>query len=410
MKEPLWYHEPWAIGIFLVLFPPLGFLCLWLSAEVTFSRKCLLSLSMVLVAGACGLLEWYHSTFTSSYVVLMSSAYRSVGRAFGRDEQFAKAEKSFRKALALDPEEALNHTDMAICLYDQKRLTEAKRYFATGRNLVENKRRSRAYVRSTLGLVDILLDEGKHKVAQTLLDELMVESNVPFATMPRYRVARARIFMGRRDFQQARNELRQIINEFHSDWLGRAYERLSELSALEGKKKKELYFLCESLRYREGDKELEQKILQCAKRKGEKSAPFKAYIKAMRYRRKSMAGESTARVLLGIVEEYPGFIFADGCIYTAAYCYFAHEEDYHKAYKLYERVAKEYPKSESVGKALWQAASCYKKIGLPRHREQALKRMLVVLDSSDTLRDRARFALKRDQWREARRARNEREK
>ena len=410
MNEPRWYHEPWAIGVFSVLFPPLGFLCLWLSQAISLSRKLLLSLVVVLGVVVCGFLEWQYATFTASYVTLLSSAHRSVGRAFADDEKLSKAEVSFRRALEIDPQEELNHIDLAICLFDQKKFKEAKVHFATGRKLVPQKRlrRSRSHVRATLGLVEILIEEKRHGAAQKLLEQLQTQSHVPFATMPRYRVSRARLFMAKAEYQLARNELRQVINEFHSDWLGRVYEQLAKLSALEGDNRKELYFLCEALRYREGEKELEAAIIECAKRNGEVLAPFRSYINAMRYRRQETGGAATAKVLLGIVEEYPDFIFADGCIYTAAYCYFSHEKDYHKAYKLYERVAKEFPQSESVGKSLWQAAICYREIGLPRHRKQALEKMLVVLDSSDSLRDRARFALKRDQWREARRARRER--
>ena len=410
MNEPRWYHEPWAIGVFSVLFPPLGFLFLWLSATVTLGRKLLLSLFVLAGVLGCGFLEWQYATFTNSYILLISSAYRSVGRALADDDKLKEAEASFRRALKIDPQEQLNHIDLAICLYDQKRILEAKNHFATGRNLVSKRRRkgSRSYVRATLGLVEILIDEKRHGAAQELLEDLQGQSRVPFASMPRYRVCRARLFMVKAEFQQARNELRQVIHEFHVDWLGRVYEQLAKLSALVGDIDRELYFLCEALRYREGERELEQSIIECAKKNEKEIAPFKSYINAMRYRREEMGGAETAKVLLEIVEEYPDFIFADGCIYTAAYCYFSHEKDYHRAYKLYERVAAEYPESESLGKALWQAATCYKKIGLPRHRKQALEKMLARLDSSDSLRDRARFALKRDQWREARQARRER--
>ena len=400
MNEPRWYHEPWAIGILFVLLPPLGFLCLWLSVELAFRRKLLLSLTLLFIVASLAFLEWHYATFSWTYCELLASAKRELGSK-------SKELPPLRRAIELMHQEPLNRLALAGVLLEKGDLEGARANFIAARSLYqkEERSRSRGFAQSSLGLVEALMEDGAFERARSQLELLQQEYNFSLSSFRRYGLIRARLLIDEGKLGLAENELRQLIKEFHSSLFGECYELLARIRELEGERHRELYFLCEALRYREGEPELEQRILRCAREQSRNLLPFRAYVRAMRYRRCSFAAETTAKLLLKIVRCHKDFIFADGCIYTAAYCYFAHEEDYHRAYKLYERVAKEYPDSESFGKALWQASLCYEELGLPRHLQEALKRMLRHLESGSMLRKKASFELRRARWREEERLR-----
>jgi len=408
-QGPRWYHEPWAVGVMGVLVPPVGFLLLWLSVQVSFRWKLAISVLVVAVAAGVGWLEYEDGVWSGAWRSLMAEACRSAGDALMEDGRQAEAEARFRQALVLEPTEPWPHYNLGVGLLKRKRTAEALTEFATARQLamedVEDNEWS--FVRASLEMVWVLLDQQKTVQARAVMDELHEKSKYPLATVPRYRLVKARLFALRHDVAAARGEVRQILNEMHTDWFGRAYECLADIEAGEGDVRGELYFLCEALRYREGEAELERRVLATAQTWGKQQAAVGAYVRVMRNRRSPDGAETTVKALLKIVEDCPDFVFADGCIYTAAYCYYTHLKDYDRAAKLYERVAGEYPRSESLGKALWQAASCYREMGLPRHRQKALKRMLAELDPADDLRDRARWALRRDERAERRRNRRQ---
>jgi len=312
-----------------------------------------------------------------------------------RAKELDQALARYDIACGLAPLSASAALGRSECLLKLSRIESARIGFTETTQLLELDYLASEYKqqRCAAGLIDIFLRKGDVEHAKEVLVSFSKKIGDPDGWLSSFRIMRARLSLATGNVAVARRYLQVLIDGFRGRSFGRVYEVLADIEAHEENFVAQRAMLLEALRYRENDRDLEQRIIETARLHGEGLVPYFAYIRVLRHRRSLVGARAAAPVLVRLVERFPEFPLADGALYTAAYCYFTHIEDYHRAAELYERVAKEFPKGESCGKALWQAARCYEKLGMPRHRVDCLQRVVNQFARSTALNDWARIEL-----------------
>lgn len=406
VTEPKWYHTAWIIGIAFVFFPPLGLILAIFSSEVQRFSKVIILMAFTMVACLIGGLEYSYGFIETLYVELLGDICLESGNSLARNGHYSDALKIFEKGISVKP---LNAELWLYCGKCEQRLnnsSNALHAFMMARQLADSyeykgkRRYTFEKVLSTIKIADILIEDGRVDLAERYVTRLHDDTDQGFDSYSSYALVKAKLAIARENYLQAEGELRALVSDFETAFFGDVYEVFARLETSRGNFGKALYYLCEALRYREGDKELESEILEAAKKvlpdgsQVGNIVPLKSYIRMMRGRRNDLGAEEVIKVMSQIRSSFPDFEYFDGCLYVEGYVRLKHLDQKMKAAVLFEKIAFDYPQSESYGKALWEASRCYRKLGLPEHRKKCLKKMVADLEGSSYLAQEARTSLK----------------
>jgi tetratricopeptide (TPR) repeat protein len=406
ITEPKWYHTAWVIGISFVFFPPLGVILSVFSSEVRGITKAIIVLVFMAIATFIGGMEYSYGFIDTFYVEFIGGTCLEAGNSLARKGHYRDALKIFKMSVLVKPMDAELWLDYGRCEKALHNSSDALHCFVMARQLADEydydgkHRYSFQKASATIQIADILIEDGRVKLSERYIARLHDDTDQRFNSYTSYNLLKVKLAISRENYLQAEGELRTLISQFETAYFGDVYQVYASLETRRGNFSKALYYLCEALRYKEGNLTLESKIMEAAQKvlpdgsQVGNLVPLRSYIRMMRGRRSELGAKNVARVMSQIRTSFPNFEYNDGCLYVEGYVRVKFLDEKLQAARLFEKIVSDYPNSQSYGKALWEASRCYEKLGLREHRKKCLRKIVADLDEYSYLKGEAQLALK----------------
>lgn len=390
MNAPRWYHETWAIVVAGLLCPPLAIYLVLRKPDASWPARALVLTAIGAVLGSLALLELFGGVLGTGVARYRAFAMRQRAVFLHRTGDSAAALAQMLRAWELYPGDA----EVAL---DAARLARKLGRRAQAASLLQSILRSTSAEEATVELAGLWIDDAAtFDRGRRLLEDALEQRRVGQDDAPAL-VLRGRLEIARGDLRSGEYLLRRVVHQFRRDLYDPVYWELAGIARRRGEARREVSFLCESLRADWDQPKVKQRLAAAVDALKLPLSEYQVFARALELHDELDAYDQARALWQRLLDGHPGFLHRDGLHYMLATSYYYYQRDYAKALEHYRAVVGRHPDSESFLRALFQSGQCEEKLGQDAEAARTYRRLAEVAPGGSSLARSASAALIRMQ-------------
>ncbi|MBI4863935.1 MAG: tetratricopeptide repeat protein [Candidatus Riflebacteria bacterium] len=367
---PPWYFETWAILVLGLLCLPVGIFLLTIKPGVRPAARALFLSVVAVLLGCAALVEIATGVGSAGLARYRAFVLRQRAGFFDRRGETAVAARLAVEAFSLYPKDtdsALDASAYAARLGDRNLAGSLLQGLMTSGRDDEEAR---------MALISFYLGEPATWTRGVELLESSLETRQIPATHPQTLCLQAQVELRKGDLNSATYHLREVVRQFRRDFYDRVYRELAAIERVRGDRRREVAFLCESLRMDPADRKTVAALESALAALRLNPFPYRAFVRAVHLHQRLEARAEAAALFRRILERAPGLIAADGCHYALATHHFYYEKDFRRALDHYRAIIERHSSGENYFRSLYQAGQSLEKLSDDEEAARYYRRLL----------------------------------